>query len=185
MTRTEDWFDRLYEQHHRHVLAYCARRAAPADADDAAAEVFAVAWRRREDVPGGDRVLPWLYGVARNVLSHQRRSSQRFRRLTSRVANVQDPLPPTPDAVVVEQEEYALVRDAVGSLKANDREVLLLSAWEGLSHSQIAEALGLSAAAVDKRLTRAKQRLAKQYETQSRFKMHRPPASAAGGGGSR
>jgi RNA polymerase sigma-70 factor (ECF subfamily) len=74
MTRTESWFDRLYGQHRRNVLAYCARRAAPADADDAAAEVFAVAWRRRDDIPGGDRELPWLYGVARNILWHQRRS---------------------------------------------------------------------------------------------------------------
>lgn len=182
MTRTEAWFDRLYEEHYRHVLAYCARRAAPPDADDAAAEVFTVAWRRGDDVPGGDRALPWLFGVARKVLSHQRRGSERFRRLTSRVATVQEPLPPTPDAVVVQREEYHQVRDAVGHLRPNDREVLLLSAWEGLSHSQIAEALGLSQAAVDKRLTRAKHRPARQYETQ--LKMHRPPASAAGGGGS-
>jgi RNA polymerase sigma-70 factor (ECF subfamily) len=87
--------------------------------------------------------------------------------------------------VLVQREEHAHVREAVGRLRTSDREILLLSAWEGLSHGQIAEALGLSRAAVDKRLTRAKQRLAKQYETQTRFKMHRPPASAAGGGGRR
>ena len=184
MARTEAWFDRLYEKHHRPVLAYCARRTASADADDAASEVFTVAWRRRDDVPGGERALPWLYGVARNVLLHQHRSSARFRRLTTRVAAVQDPPPPTPDAVVVQREEYTLVRDAVGQLRSNDREVLLLSAWEGLSHSQIADVLGTTQAAVDKRLTRAKQRLAKKYEAQSRFTKHRPPASAAGGGGS-
>lgn len=180
MTRTEAWFDRLYDQHYKEVLAYCARRASPSDADDATAEVFTVAWRRRDDIPGGDRSLPWLYGVARKVLSHQRRSSERFRRLTTRVATVQEPLPQAPDAVVVEREEYTQVRDAVRRLRPNDQEVILLSAWEGLSHGQIAAALGLSQAAVDKRLTRAKQRLAKQYEAT----MHRPPASAAGGGGS-
>lgn len=184
MARTEAWFDRLYEEHYRHVLAYCARRTVPADADDAASEVFTVAWRRRDDIPGGERALPWLYGVARNVVSHQRRSTQRFRRLTTRVGGVQDPLPPTPDAVVVQREEYAQVRDAVEQLRISDREVLLLSAWEGLSHGQIAEVLGLSQAAIDKRLSRAKQRLAKKYQAQTRFNMRRPPASAAGGGGS-
>ena len=75
-------------------------------------------------------------------------------------------------------------RDAVGQLRISDREVLLLSAWEGLSHGQIAEVLGLSQAAIDKRLSRAKQRLAKKYQARTRFNMHRPPASAAGGGGS-
>jgi len=179
VTRTESWFDRLYEQHYKEVLA-CARRATPPDADAAAAEVFTVAWRRRDDIPGGDRSLPWLYGVARKVLSHQRRTTERFRRLATRAATVQEPLPSAPDAVVVQREEYIQVRDAVRRLRPNDREVLLLSAWEGLSHSQIAEALGLSQAAIDKRLTRAEQRLSKQYE----LKMHRLPASAAGGSGS-
>jgi RNA polymerase sigma-70 factor, ECF subfamily len=183
MARSKAWFDRLYAQHRRAVLAYCARRTTPAEADDAAAEVFVVAWRRRDDIPA-DRPLPWLYGVARNVLSHQRRSVARFRRLTTRAATVQDPPRSAPDVVVVQAEEYALVREAVDRLKAADREVLFLSAWEGLSHGEMAETLGITRAAVDKRLTRAKQRLAKQYEIRTRINTHRPPASAAGGGGS-
>ncbi len=181
MTRTNGWFDRLYERHHRAVLAYCVRRTARADADDATAEVFTVAWRRRADVPAGDRELPWLYGVARRVLSHQRRSAGRFRRLTEKVTALQPPPPPYPDAVVVERQEYVRVREAVAALPGNDREVLLLSAWEGLSHKEIAEVLGCSHAAVDKRLVRAKQRLARKYDTLTNS--HRPPASATGGGG--
>lgn len=185
MTRNEAWFNRFYEQHYRQVLAYCVRRAARADADDALSEVFAVAWRRREDIPHGERALPWLYGVARRVLSHQRRSAQRFQRLTQRVAALHDPPPSSPDTVVVQRQEYARVREAVDRLRPADRDVLLLAAWEGLSHRLIAEVLGCSQAAVNKRLSRAKQRLAKEYETHTRLSTHRPPASAAGGGGSR
>jgi RNA polymerase sigma-70 factor (ECF subfamily) len=185
MTRTDAWFDQMYERHYRQILAYCLRRASRADADDAAAEVFAVAWRRRDDMPGGDRVLPWLYGVARRVLSHQRRGAGRRRRLAGRVAGLGEPPAPGPELVVVERHEYSQVRAAVGRLKPLDREVLLLAAWEGLSHRQIAEVLGCSQAAVDKRMVRAKARLAKQYQTLARFTTRRPPASAAGGGGSR
>ncbi len=181
MTRTDAWFDQLYERHYRAVLAYCVRRAARADADEAASETFAVAWRRRHDVPGGNRALPWLYGVARRVLSHQRRSAGRFRRLTEKVTAIHPPPPPRPDTVVVERQEYAQVRAAVAALPDNDREVLLLSAWDGLSHQEIAAVLGCSQAAVDKRLVRAKQRLARKYDTLTNT--HRPPASAAGGGG--
>ena len=51
-TGTDVPFERLYAVHHRAVLAYCARRVSRWDAWDAAAEVFVVAWRRIEDIPG-------------------------------------------------------------------------------------------------------------------------------------
>lgn len=185
MSRTEAWFDRIYQDHYRHVRAYCMRRAPLADVDDAVSEVFAVAWRRRHDVPGGTRTLPWLYGVARRVLSHQRRGAERFRRLKGRVATVQDPPPLHPDSVVVQRQEHLEVRRAVAQLRPADREVLLLAAWEGLPHREIAEVLGCSQAAVDKRVSRAKQRLAKQYTSQVGTEPHRPQTGAAGGGESR
>ena len=183
MTRSQKRFDRLYEHHLPAIRAYCHRRVGPGDAEDAAAEVFTVAWRRRDEIPGGDRELPWLYGVARKVLSQQRRSAARYLRLTNRVRSVRAAVPPLPEVVVIQRTEYEQVRDAVGRLRDGDREVLLLSAWEGLSHRQMAETLGCSTAAVDKRLTRAKQRLARRYEAQIAVRSHRPPASAAGGGG--
>ena len=74
-------FATLYRQHHRAVLAYCARRASPADAWDAASEVFVVAWRRLNDVPAVEHARPWLYGVAFRVLANQRRSTHRRIRL--------------------------------------------------------------------------------------------------------
>jgi RNA polymerase sigma-70 factor (ECF subfamily) len=174
---SEAWFDRLYERHRRAVLAYCLRRTNADDAEDVTAQVFAVAWRRRDDIPGGDRALPWLYGVARNVLSHQWRATFRFRRLAGRAVGGLDPPPPNPEHIVVEDEEYVRVRRAVAELRACDRDVLLLAAWEGLSHADIGRILGCSTAAVDKRLQRAKRRLRKQYEARSPSRTLRPPAS--------
>lgn len=184
MTRSEAWFNRLYERNHRPVLAYCLRRTGQADADDAVSEVFAVAWRRRDDVPDGDRALPWLYGVARRVLSHQRRSAGRHRKLAEKITLMREPPPPGPEHVVIQRQEYVDVRAAVDCLRHGDREVLLLAAWEGLSHAAIALVLGCSQAAVDKRLARAKQRLAKQYKRHAITRWDRPPATAAEGGGS-
>jgi RNA polymerase sigma-70 factor (ECF subfamily) len=65
--------------------------------------------------------------------------------------------------VVVQRAEYAAVMQAALQLSRRDREVLNLAAWEGLPHREIAEILGCSIAAVDQRLHRAKQLLAKQY----------------------
>ncbi len=163
MSRDDAWFERLYERHHRAIAAYCARRVGSGDAPDVAARVFAVAWRRREDVPEGDRALPWLYGVARREVSHQWRGARRTRRLLERTRQLGVVPPPTPESVAAATEDQRLVRQAVRRLGALDREALLLTAWEGLTHAAAAEALGCSRAAVDKRVARAKIRLAEQF----------------------
>ena len=183
MARDEDWFDRLYTRHRAALLAYCARRVGPVDAHDAVSEVFSVAWRRRDDIPTAKRELPWLYGVARNVVSHHWRSDRRSRRLVEKVGAMHAPSEPGPDALVVERSEHAAVREAVAALKRTDREVLLLSAWEGLTHGEIASVVGCSQAAVDKRLARAKTRLAKQYERVNESHALSPARKSEGGGG--
>lgn len=165
MVRDDAVFEQLYERHHRAVAAYCVRRVGSADAPDAVAEVFTVAWRRLDDVPGGDQSLPWLYGVARRVVSHQWRGARRRRRLLERAGSVRLVPQPAPEAVAVASAEHQMIRDAVAQLGEMDREVLLLSAWEGLTHQQIAAVLGCTRAAIDKRMTRAKARLARRYES--------------------
>jgi RNA polymerase sigma-70 factor (ECF subfamily) len=169
MPRDEAWFEGLYERHRAAITAYFVRRVAAHDAGDLVVQVFAVAWDRRDDVPDGsgadDHSLPWLYGVARRVLSHQWRSERRARRLVEKAGLLRQIHPVTPEVATVASAEQQLVRDAVTSLRDADRDVLLLSAWEGLTHAEIAEVLNISTAAVDKRVTRAKARLAERYES--------------------
>ena len=155
--------DSLYSQYFREVLAYCARRGSLDDAYDAANEVFTIAWRRIADVPAGDAARPWLFVVAKRVVYRRRRGAKRFRRLVEKAGTIRSHGGPDPETVVVQRAEYAAVMDAAARLSLRDREVLKLAAWEGLPHREIAEILGCSIAAVDQRLHRAKQRLAKQY----------------------
>ena len=65
--RDDLWFEDLFTRFHGPVRAYALRRAAH-EADDIVAEVFAVAWRKRESVP--DNALPWLYAVAAREMLH-------------------------------------------------------------------------------------------------------------------
>ncbi len=184
MTRMEPWFDVIVERHRPMILAYCLRRADPPDAHDATADVFAVAWRRRDDLPRGDETLAWLYGVARRVLAGQRRGAGRFHRLAQRAAERRPVPPPGPEEVVVQSAEHEQVRRALGHLKPADREVLRLAAWEGLNHAQIAQVLDCSTEAVHKRVSRAKVRLARAFTTLEPVTARVPPASARGGEGS-
>ena len=161
---TDRRFDELYEQHFRHILAYCRRRIPEADAYDAANEVFAIAWRRIEDVPAGEAARPWLFVVARRVVFRSRRSTRRFRALIGRAGSAGGSPQIDPESVVVQRAELDLVLQAASHLSRDDREVLDLAAWEGLPHREIAEVLGCSTDAVDQRLHRAKQRLTRHYQ---------------------
>jgi RNA polymerase sigma-70 factor (ECF subfamily) len=158
---TDDAFRRLFEVSYRPLLAYARRRVtSPSDADDLVAEVFAVAWRRRDEIPTSRPPLPWLYAVAGNVLRNQRRSDHRRLRL---VGHLQTQRPPADAGAADPADQYGdELRAALSSLPFDDQEVLRLVAWEGLSHAEVGQVLGCTANAVGIRVHRARQRLADQ-----------------------
>lgn len=125
-----------------------ARRRGSADADALAAEVMTIAWRRLATVPKGDP-RPWLFSTARNLLLEEARKR-------GRVTNVPAPaLAPAPE---LEEIDPAL-RRALLALSTLDREALLLIAWEDLTPTQAARALGINPTAFRVRLLRARRRL--------------------------
>jgi len=161
---TEQRFEALYRSHYLNILAYCVRRLPRADAEDAAAEVFEVAWRRSAQVPDDDDALPWLYGVTRKVLSNQLRRRRRAHRLRQRVGGLAMSSAETPEVYLLQSIENQKLIDALEKLSGVDKEILKLATWEKLSHQAIARILGISESAVGKRMSRARARLAKELE---------------------
>jgi RNA polymerase sigma-70 factor (ECF subfamily) len=185
MTSTTDnrsRFEAIWRHHRRQVLAYCLRRASSADAEDACAETFLVVWRRIDDIPPDPRTVLALYGIARRVMSNQTRSHFRRGRLHTKlnslgVAPVADPL-----HVVVQSADDRVVSDAVQRLKPTDREIVMLDVWEDLSRAEIAEVMGMTRAAVDQRIHRAYQKLARALEPVSEIRsIGSPPVAEEGG----
>lgn len=155
----ESEFRVMYERHFEAVARYCLRRLPERIAPDAVSEVFLTAWRRFESMPRDDESLPWLYGVARNVVRNMDRSQRRSLRLSARV-KVQPHYPePSPEMQIVRNEEATLLLRALDTLKPDDQEVLRLRAYEGLSMNQISIAVGCSEEAAKKRVSRALRRL--------------------------
>ena len=141
-----------FEEHHRRVLAYALRRVpTEADAEDAVAETFAVAWRRMDRLPATD-ALPWLLAVARRVIANQRRGTDRRSRLALRLHR--EPRPVGPD------DNGSPALEALAQLPSDDQELLRLLAWDGLSQAEAGVVLGISANAVAIRLYRARKRFA-------------------------
>jgi len=153
-------FDDLFAAYGADIVAYCRWRGASADAQDAAAEVFLTAWRRLDDVPGGDAGRVWLYATARRVIANQRRSSRRRLALVDRLVAE---TPPPPDEPSLDREQ-SLVHEALARLGARDREVLLLAEWEGLAPRQIAAVLGCASVTARARLHRARKRFRVVYK---------------------
>lgn len=157
--QVEAEFDGFVRTHARPLLAYCLRRTTYADAHDAAAEAMAIAWRKWGEVPDGDQALYWLFGVARRVLSNERRGRRRRFQLARRAGTLGVPPEAGVDSQVVRHEREQEVIDAVASLGERDREVLALIVWDDVPRSEVATILGISEQAVHKRYQRALQRL--------------------------
>src|SRR4029450_12308672 len=95
------------------ISAYARRRLDSHDADDAVAEIFLVAWRRLSGVAGGELALPWLYGVARRVVSEDRRSGRRRDRLLARLSTLGRASDDPPHAAMGRVDDHLAVQSAL------------------------------------------------------------------------
>ena len=147
-------FGELFWRHNGAVHGYMARRTGRDVADDLVAEVWLRAFRSRSkfDLHYPD-ARPWLYGIARNVLSSHWRQLAKAAPLVP--AAISDPWPELEEHLEENEQRVALLK-ALDMLTNEEREVLLLVAWEQLSPTAIALMLDVPASTVRNRLHRAR-----------------------------
>ncbi|GAA3151688.1 RNA polymerase sigma factor [Nonomuraea roseoviolacea] len=154
----EHRFERLYLAHYPAIAAYVTRRTESTDdIADVIAETFTTAWRRLDDIPQGDEARLWLYAVARRVLANHFRAEERRSALAARLREELSAW----SRPVADRDGDATYQ-AFRRLSPDDRELLTLVGWEGLSSAEIAKVLGCSRGAARLRLHRARKRLAKE-----------------------
>jgi RNA polymerase sigma factor (sigma-70 family) len=159
-------FEALYCELYAPICGYVVRRVGnPEDAAEVIAETFATLWRRLDSCPSGDEVRPWLFGVARRALANQRRGERRRGALAERLTAKFD----SAAAPAVAAGSDGRIARAFAGLSDQDREILSLIAWEGLTREELSVALGVSRGVVRLRLYRARGRfkaaLAREAET--------------------
>lgn len=155
-------FGLLFERHAKAIYNYCFRRLGDwATAEDMLSIVFLEAWRRRGKELPSDKVLPWLYGIATNVVRNGRRSERRYAAALRRMPQ------PRPETNFAEQSEERidderLMRSALAllaQLPRRELDAFVLCAWMELSYEDAALALSVPVGTVRSRLSRARQRL--------------------------
>jgi RNA polymerase sigma factor (sigma-70 family) len=151
-------FASIFERHFAAIHHYLARRVGEDLADDLAAQVFLVAFERRGTFrPGTNDVRPWLYGIATNLVRNNRRAERRLLAAIGRLSRGRDVLPETESAASA--DDLAELAQALAALSRAQRDALLLFAWAGLSHSEIAGSLGVPEGTVASRIARARRHL--------------------------
>jgi RNA polymerase sigma factor (sigma-70 family) len=157
-----DAFGLLFERHVRTVYNYCFRRTGDwSQAEELTAVVFLEAWRRRREIRlERDDALPWLLGVATNLVRNLRRTHRRYRSAIERLPRerVADFAIDIDERLDDERQMRAVLR-ALGKLPRGDQDVLALCVWEGLSYEAAALALDIPVGTVRSRLSRARARL--------------------------
>ena len=106
--------------------------------------------------------LPWLYGIAKNLLLKERRRQSRHLRALGRLRAEDAPRPSSTEAIDARLDAEAIwprLAQKLAGLPVGERDVILLVAWEELSYHEVAEVLGVPIGTVRSRLHRGRHRL--------------------------
>jgi RNA polymerase sigma-70 factor (ECF subfamily) len=165
---TPSAFAAVFEKHHPAVHRYLARRLGADLADELAAEVFAVAFAKRNRYDRSfEDARPWLFGIATRLAHRHWRREERELRAYARTGI--DPAAPSHDERVAARADSAVagpvLAAALAALSRDERDVLLLHAWEELAYPEIAAALSISLGTVKSRLHRARRRVRQSLAT--------------------
>jgi RNA polymerase sigma-70 factor (ECF subfamily) len=163
--RAPEAFGEIFDRHFASIHRYLARRVGRDRADDLAAQTFAVAFERRASFRSDAAdARPWLYGIATNLLSNNRRSEQRLLQAIARLSSEAHE-----SAGAATQDADGELAAALRKLEPGQRDVLLLYAWAELSYEQIADSLGIALGTVRSRLARARASLRAELDSGNRL----------------
>lgn len=134
-------------------------------AEDVVQDSFVKAYRNLASLDNHDRFRPWLMGIVRRTAidALRKRDAKRESSLTTVEGDIQLPDPePGPAARLESADRNRQLREAIASLPESQRTVLALKYLQGRSYKEMADLLDTTESAVESRLVRARQALARR-----------------------
>jgi RNA polymerase sigma-70 factor (ECF subfamily) len=158
-------FEDLFLEHWTRVVRLLQRLVGdPLEAEDLALETFLKLYQNRSRQEAGFNTGGWLYRVATNLGLHSIRSWKRREHYETGAgkALLGESVEGSPTAVLAQEEERQVVRQALARMNDRQSQLLILRA-SGLSYKELAAALDLAPASIGPLLVRAEREFEKQY----------------------
>ncbi|MBP3320017.1 MAG: sigma-70 family RNA polymerase sigma factor [Ruminiclostridium sp.] len=178
-------FEALVALHSRRVynlaLGYTGRHH---DAEEIAQTVFVKVWKALPQFRGASAFSTWLYRLTLNACTdHYRREKKRRGDLSlddPDLSPIRDAAP-SPEEIVIQWEEEAILRKALAELPEQHRVILILREMDGLDYQEIAQVLEIQVGTVKSRLARARRALREKLLAEGNL-LDAPPSNPRKGG---
>ena len=168
-------FGNLYARYYERLLRFCLRRLNDRhEAEDAAQEAFARAWKALPRFAGERRFYPWLTVIAGNICTDMLRRRSRSTPTDDLELTAQHPVgvvqEDTSEELVLAAVDGELVHRALDRLSTRHRHVLAMREGSGWTYQQIADHEGVEIGTIETLLWRARQALKREFAAVSESK---------------
>jgi RNA polymerase sigma-70 factor (ECF subfamily) len=168
-------FGNLYARYYERLLRFCLRRLNDRhEAEDAAQEAFARAWKALPKFAGERRFYPWLTVIAGNICTDMLRRRSRSTPTDDLELSAQQPLgsnaADTSEELILAAVDGELVNKALGRLSVRHQHVLAMREGSGWTYQQIADHEGVEIGTIETLLWRARQALKREFTVLSESK---------------
>jgi RNA polymerase sigma-70 factor (ECF subfamily) len=168
-------FGNLYARYYERLLRFCMRRLNDRhEAEDAAQEAFARAWKALPNFAGERRFYPWLTVIAGNICTDMLRRRSRSTPTDDVELGSHQPFggsgAETSEELVLASVDGELVNRALGRLSTRHRHVLAMREGSGWTYQQIADHEGVEIGTIETLLWRARQALKREFTVLSESK---------------
>jgi RNA polymerase sigma factor (sigma-70 family) len=168
-------FGNLYARYYERLLRFCLRRLNDRhEAEDAAQEAFARAWKALPRFAGDKRFYPWLTVIAGNICTDMLRRRSRSTPTDDMELTAQQPVgvvgSDTSEDLVLAAVDGELVNRALDRLSTRHRHVLAMREGSGWTYQQIADHEGVEIGTIETLLWRARQALKREFAVVSESK---------------
>jgi RNA polymerase sigma-70 factor, ECF subfamily len=150
---------RAHRELEQRLRPFVARRVPPSDVEDVLQDVFLKMQSALPTLRDEERLVPWIYAVARNAIIDNLRQRTRQPSLRAELTESVESGSSTAEPNAVELELASYITSYVAQLPSPYREALTLTELSGMTQKAAAEALGVSLSGMKSRVQRGREKL--------------------------